>query len=323
MVKIWKNGSLMSRQEGAVDVLSYVINYCLSVFEGIRVYEPGIWLLDEHLNRLADSAKAYGMVVPYDLSELRQACLEVVAANPGVDYLRPLVYRDLNPSLGHAIGVNSAGVDISVVIAPVTMGQYNKKWRCNGGTAVFITDIVRPRKHYPGQVKGGPNYAVYSEPACRQATAVEATEGLLLGEDDDDQRYLVDGPGANLFIVEKGTVVTPDTDYWNVLGGKTRSFILNEVLPSRHIPYVQEHISIDRFRAADEAFFSGTAIEVDPITAEVRMINGERRLPVIGRGVCGEVTERIRTSVQLATSGQVERCRHLLTAVPHNVATSA
>ncbi len=335
MGKIWVNGRWVSIPEAVVSVLSYVVNYCSSVFEGIRVYdllddrgaptgERGIWLLEEHINRLIESANhsTYGMDIPFSRSELMNACLQVVAANPGTDYLRPIVFRNINPELGHAIGVNSQGVDVTVVIAPISMGQYLKRGRFNDGVTTFVTDVVRPRKHYPGQVKGGPNYALYSEPACRQATAVGAGEGLLLGEANDGQMFLVDGPGANLFIVKDNVVMTPDTKFWNILGGKTRAFILEEILPTLDVFSMESFVSLETFQGADEAFFSGTAIEVDPITAVICHENGQAKLSTIADGYAGPVTRSIKRLISGATHGQDDRFRHHLTIVPSSRAVS-
>ncbi len=337
MGKIWVNGLWVPISRAMVSVRSYVVNYCSSVFEGIRVYdlldgagtptgERAVWLLREHIDRLYESAShpTFGMDTPFDREELVRACLQVVAANPGTDYLRPIVFRNLNPELGHAIGVNSHGVEITVVIAPIVMGQYLKKGRHHDGVTAFVTDVIRPRKHYPGQVKGGPNYGLYSEPACRQATAAGAGEAILQGEDDDGRRYLVDGPGANLFVIlGNGIVVTPDTKHWNVLGGKTRAFILDEVLPLLGIEaVVAERLALSDFRMAHEAFFSGTAIEVDPITGEVTMDNGQSVLHEIGDGYAGPITRSIKRVVSGATHGRDDRFRHHLTVVSSSTVVS-
>ncbi|MHB1700617.1 MAG: branched-chain amino acid transaminase [Acidobacteriaceae bacterium] len=273
---IWFNGSLIPWEKANIHVMSHVIHYGSSIFEGIRCYtQPtgaGVFRLPEHMQRMLDSAKIYRMPLPYTLDQLNQAVIEVVEAN-GVApcYIRPIAIRGYGE-----IGVNPKGCPIDVYIANFPWGKYVAG---HGGADVCVSSWNRLAPNtMPTLAKAGANY-MNSQLIRMEAEANGYVEGIGL----DVNGLLSEGSGENLFLVRNGVLYTTPLAN-SVLSGITRDSILTL---ARHfgIPVVEQALPREMLYICDEAFFTGTA-------AEVSHLRSVDRIP-IADGKQGPITKML------------------------------
>jgi len=288
--KIWMNGDWVAWDDAKIHVLSHVAHYGSSVFEGIRCYAtrngPAIFRLDDHIKRLFNSAKIYRMEIPYDREQLTKACVEAVAINALEEcYIRPLVYR------GYAhVGVNPIGTPIDVAIAAYPWGKYLGEDALTKGVAVKVGSWARIAPNtLPSLSKAGGNY-LNSQLLKLEAIEDGYAEAIAL----DVNGYVSEGSGENLFAVVNGEILTPPS-HASILLGITRDTVftlaqdlgikVREAILPREILYI-----------ADELFFSGTAVEVTPVTSvdRIKVGNGER----------GPVTRAIQDAFFAAVRGE-------------------
>ena len=271
---IWHNGDLIPWEKAQIHVMSHVVHYGSSVFEGIRCYKQqgdasAIFRLPEHMQRLLNSAKIYRMEIPYTLEQLNTAVIDTVEAN-GVApcYIRPVAFRGYGE-----IGVNPAGNPIEVYIANFPWGKYVPG---NGGADVCVSSWNRLAPNtMPSLAKAGANY-MNSQLIRMEAGINGYSEGIAL----DTNGYLSEGSGENLFIVRDGTLYTTPLEN-SVLNGITRDSIL--VLARQlGIPVVEQAMPRELLYICDEAFFTGTAVEVTHLRSVDRI--------VIGDGAMGPIT---------------------------------
>ncbi len=274
---IWRNGELIAWDRAQIHVMSHVVHYGSSVFEGIRCYtQPegaAIFRLAEHMRRLLDSAKIYRMAVPYSLDQLCSAVVDVVEANKVAPcYIRPVVFRGYGE-----IGVNPKHAPIDVYIGNYPWGKYLTGE--HGGADVCISSWNRLAPNtMPSLAKAGANY-MNSQLIRMEAEANGYAEGIAL----DTSGYLSEGSGENLFVVRDGILYTSPLAN-SVLNGITRDAILTL---ARHfgIPVVEQALPRELLYIADEAFFTGTAAEVTPLRSVDRIL--------IGDGEPGPITRQL------------------------------
>jgi branched-chain amino acid aminotransferase len=278
--KIWHNGRLIPWNDAKIHVLSHVISYGSSVFEGIRCYQtergPAIFRGREHMRRLIDSAKIYRIDIPYSLDELTAAMADVVRAN-GVSpcYLRPIVLRGYGD-----VGVLPKNNPIETYIACYPWGRYLGEEAVADGVDVCVSSWTRIAPNtLPALSKSGANY-MNSQLIRMEAAANGYAEGIAL----DDNGYVSEGSGENLFVARDGKILTPPLGA-SVLPGITRDSIVR-LAGQLGIPVVETIIPREMLYIADEVFFTGTAAEVTPI----RSVD---RIPV-GSGRRGPITEKIQ-----------------------------
>jgi branched-chain amino acid aminotransferase len=275
--KIWRNGSLIPWEQANIHVMSHVIHYGSSVFEGIRCYgQPSgaaVFRLPEHMQRLLDSAKIYRMPLPYSLDELCAAVVEVVENN-GVApcYIRPIAMRGYGE-----IGVNPISSPIDVFIANFPWGKYVGGGNSGADVCVSSWNRLAPNT-MPALAKAGANY-MNSQLIRMEADINGYAEGIAL----DVNGLVSEGSGENVFIVRNGVLYTPPLAN-SALSGITRDSVLTI---ARHLGLAVTEQSIPRelLYIADEVFFTGTAAEVAPIRSIDRII--------IGDGNPGAVTKQI------------------------------
>ncbi len=278
--RIWMNGELVPWAEAKVHVLSHVLHYGSSVFEGIRCYAtrrgPAVFRLPEHIRRLYDSARIYRMEIPYPYDRIVEACGETIRAN-GLEacYIRPLVYRGYG-----SIGVNPFPCPVEVVIATWEWGAYLGEDAANNGVDVQVSSWNRLAPNtIPPLAKAGANYA------NAQLIKMEAiTNGYAEAIALDPQGYVSEGSGENLFLVREGKVYTPDLSS-SILAGITRDSV-KHLLREAGIEVREVRLPRAALYVADEMFFTGTAAEITPI----RSVD---RIP-IGSGKPGPVTRRLQ-----------------------------
>ena len=260
---IWHNGRLIPWEEAQLHVMSHVIHYGSSVFEGIRCYSQpegaAIFRLPEHIQRLLDSAKIYRMPVKYSLEQLCSATVDVTEAN-GVSpcYLRPIILRGYGE-----MGVSPRNAPVDVYIANFAWGKYFTGE--HGGANVCISSWNRLAPNtMPTLAKASANY-MNSQLIRMEAEVNGYDEGIGL----DVNGYLSEGSGENLFIVRNGVLYTSPLAN-SVLAGITRDSVQTI---ARHlgIPVVEQALPREMIYVADEAFFSGTAAEVTPILSVDRI----------------------------------------------------
>ena len=275
--KIWHNGQLIPWEQANIHVMSHVIHYGSSVFEGIRCYgQPSgaaVFRLPEHMQRLIDSAKIYRMPLPYSLDELCAAVVDVIENN-GVApcYVRPIALRGYGE-----IGVNPTGSPIDVFIANFPWGKYVAGG--HGGADVCISSWNRLAPNtMPALAKAGANY-MNSQLIRMEADINGYAEGIAL----DVNGLVSEGSGENVFIVRNGVLYTPPLAN-SALSGITRDSVLTI---ARHLglPVVEQSLPRELLYIADEVFFTGTAAEVSPIRSIDRIL--------IGDGTPGAITKQV------------------------------
>jgi len=279
--KIWHNGRFIRWEDATIHVLSHVVSYGSSVFEGIRCYAtqsgPAVFRMREHLRRMIDSAKIYRMEnIGYSATELGEAILELVRANKMDScYIRPIVLRGYGE-----MGVNPLKNPIDVYLACWSWGKYLGEEALAEGVDVCVSSWTRIAPNtLPALAKAGANY-MNSQLMKMEALANGYSEGIAL----DAAGYVSEGSGENIFVVRDGRIHTPPLGA-SVLPGITRDSVLT-LARELDIPVVETIIPREMLYIADEVFFSGTAAEITPI----RSID---RIP-IGKGRRGPVADKLQ-----------------------------
>jgi branched-chain amino acid aminotransferase len=288
--RIWVNGTLMPWDDCKVHVLSHVLHYGSSVFEGIRCYAttlgPAVFRLHDHLQRLLDSARVYRMPIPYTLEQLEEAACETVAAT-GLDacYLRPIVFRGYG-----SLGVNPLTCPVETVIAAFPWGQYLGKDAVEKGVDVRVASWSRFAANTIATVaKTSANYA-NSQLVKMEALADGYAEGIVL----DVNGNVSEGSGENIFLVRGRELLTPSLAC-AILPGITRDTVMTL---ARGLGYTVTETEIPRSDVyrADELFFTGTAAEITPIRSVDRI--------TIGSGTRGPITKRLQEAFFAVVSGR-------------------
>jgi branched-chain amino acid aminotransferase len=262
-------------------VLSHVVSYGSSVFEGIRCYAtpsgPAVFRLREHIRRMLDSAKIYRMEnLGYSSDELAEAMLEIVRVNKMDScYIRPIVLRGYGE-----MGVNPLKNPIDVYIACWSWGKYLGEEALAEGVDVCVSSWNRIAPNtLPALAKAGANY-MNSQLIKMEALANGYSEGIAL----DSSGYVSEGSGENIFVVRDGKIHTPPLGA-SVLPGITRDSIIM-IARELGIPLIETIIPREMLYIADEVFFSGTAAEITPIRSVDRI--------AVGKGHRGPIAEKLQ-----------------------------
>jgi branched-chain amino acid aminotransferase len=278
--KIWHNGRFIGWDDARIHVLSHVVSYGSSVFEGVRCYEtvngPAVFRLREHTRRLLDSARIYRMAVDFTIDELIEAQLELVRLNRLRScYIRPIVLRGYG-----GVGVLPANNPTEIFLACWEWGKYLGEEALAQGVDVCVSSWTRLAPNtLPVLAKAGANY-MNSQLIRMEAERNGYAEGIAL----DANGTISEGSGENIFVVRDGKIHTPPLSS-SVLPGITRDTVVT-LARELGIPIVETVIPRELLYIADEVFFSGTAAEITP----VRSVD---KSP-IGAGSRGPVTERLQ-----------------------------
>jgi branched-chain amino acid aminotransferase len=298
--KIWHNGKLINWDDATIHVMSHVVHYGSSVFEGIRCYElpsgPAIFRANEHIQRLLDSAKVYRIDVDYTREQIVKGLLETVAHNGTWPcYVRPIILR----GYGEA-GVNPFNSPTEVYIINYPWGKYLGGE--NDGCDVCVSSWTRIAPNtLPAMAKSGANY-MNSQLIKMEAIINGYVEGIAL----DVNGFVSEGSGENLFIVHRDKLITAPLGN-SVLPGITRDSVV-QIARDLNIPVVEQMIPREMLYIADEAFFTGTAAEVTPIRS-VDKIN-------VGNGVTGPITKALQKEFYAIVRGEKSDRHGWLTPVP-------
>jgi branched-chain amino acid aminotransferase len=277
---IWHNGRFIRWDEATIHILSHVVSYGSSVFEGIRCYDtpagPAVFRLPEHVRRMQDSAKIYRMDIGYTGEQLADAMQELVRMNRLEScYIRPIVIRGYGD-----IGVNPLHNPVDVYLACWVWGKYLGEEALAKGVDVCVSSWKRLAPNtLPTLAKAGANY-MNSQLIKMEAITNGYSEGIAL----DEAGYVSEGSGENIFLVRDGRIHTPPLGA-SVLPGITRDSVL-KLAQDLGIPMVETIVPREMLYIADEVFFTGTAAEITPIRSIDRIS--------IGTGQRGPITERLQ-----------------------------
>lgn len=300
--KIWRDGEMVAWQDATIHVLSHVVHYGSSVFEGIRCYEtpggPAIFRLRDHMERFLDSCRIYRMPMRHSVEDLMAACVETVAEN-GLPhcYLRPVALRT-----GMQMGVLPVDVPVETFVIPWEWGTYLGKDALETGADVCVSSWRRPAPGTtPTLAKAGGNY-LGSQLSKMEARADGYVEGIML----DSFGFISEGSGENLFLVRDGKIMTSPISA-GILNGITRDSVATLARELGH-EVVEQVMPRELLYIADEIFFTGTAAEITPIRSVDRV--------AIGAGKPGPITLAIQEQYLGIASGKLPDRHGWLTPVP-------
>ena len=295
---VWFDGELVPYADANIHVLSHTLHYGLGVFEGIRSYRQpggggGVFKLDEHIRRLFDSAKMCRMTVPYTEQELRDACLQTLAANNFESaYIRPIIF------LGHgAMGLGARGNPVRVAIATWEWGAYLGDEGMQKGIRVATSSFTRHHVNANLQRAKISGHYVNSILARYEANDNGYDEAIML----DQHGYVAEGTGENLFVCRGDVVKTPPVV--NILAGITRRTCI-DIIEHEKLGVLQEtQFGRDALYVADEIFMTGTAAEVTPI----------REVDRREVGPPGSITKRVQEVYLAGVRGEIDWLKPTIT----------
>ena len=285
---IWKNGSFQKWDDTNVHILSHTLHYGTGVFEGVRAYDtlngPAIFRLKEHTNRLFDAAKKLNIEVPFALDEIIHAQCETLNKNQiNAGYIRPIIY------LGNeGLGLRAKELSVNVAIAAWEWPSYMDPEAKKKGISIAKSSYVQYENplHSGNKIIG--TY-FQNTMALHEAIDKGADEALMM----DANGFISEGSGENIFIVKDLKLMTPTKDH--CLNGITRQSVI-QIAKDLNYDVVEKNLTFDDLISADEAFFTGTAVEITPISKvdEVK----------IGHNGAGEVTKVLQNKFDEVISGK-------------------
>jgi branched-chain amino acid aminotransferase len=299
--KIWHNGKLIPWDSAQIHVMSHVVHYGSSVFEGVRCYAPpsgpAIFRAKEHMQRLLDSAKIYRIDVDYSVEELIAGMSDLVKNN-GVwpCYIRPIVLR----GYGEA-GVSPLNSPTEVYICNYPWGKYLGTDSTTGADVCVSSWTRIAPNTLPAMAKSAANY-MNSQLIKMEAIINGYVEGIAL----DANGYVSEGSGENVFVVRNGVLNTAPLGN-SVLPGITRESVL-QIARDLGIPVTEQGIPRELLYIADEVFFTGTAAEVTPIRSVDKIS--------VGNGTVGPITKAIQKEFYAIVNGEKPDKYRWLTPVP-------
>jgi len=299
--KIWMDGQMVDWREAKIHVLSHTLHYGCGAFEGVRAYKTeqgtAIFRLQEHTDRLFNSAKILRMNIPFTKEQLNEAQCAVIRDNHlESGYLRPLIWIG-----DKKLGVSPKGNTIHAMVAAWPWGAYLGEEGMKRGIRVKTSSYTRHHVNITmTQAKAVSNYT-NSILANMEVTDEGYDEALLL----DTSGFVSEGAGENIFVVKDGVIYTPDLSA-GALNGITRNTVFH-IAKDLGLEIVQKRITRDEVYIADEAFFTGTAAEVTPIRELDRI--------QLGAGSRGPITEKIQNAFFDIVNGRNPKYAHWLTKV--------
>ncbi|MEO1947102.1 MAG: branched-chain amino acid transaminase [Methylophilaceae bacterium] len=297
---IWYDGELVDWRDATTHVLTHTLHYGMGVFEGVRAYKtdkgPAIFRLEDHTDRLFNSAKILGMKMPFDKAVLIEAQKAAVRENKLESaYMRPMAFYG-----SEAMGISATTLSTHVIVAAWSWGAYMGDDALTNGIRVKTSSFSRHHVNITMcKAKANGNY-MNSILAHQEATQDGYQEALLLDVDG----FVAEGSGENIFIIRKGKLYTPDLT--SALEGITRDTIV-QLAAEIGLTVAEKRITRDEVYTADEAFFTGTAAEVTPI----RELDNRP----IGTGTRGPITEKLQTMYFDIVHGRSEKHANWLTHV--------
>lgn len=277
---IWFDGNMVPWRDAKIHVLTHSLHYGTGVFEGLRAYKtergPAIFRLQEHTDRLFRSAHIMRMQIAFDKKTITQACIDVVRDNKlETAYIRPICFYG-----AEGMGLRADNLKTHVAIAAWQWGAYLGSDGMEKGIRIKTSSYTRHHVNITMCKAKATGHYVNSTLALQEALECGYDEALLL----DNEGYVMEGSGENIFILRDGILYTPDAT--SALEGITRDTLIT-LAQELGLTVKEKRITRDEVYIADEAFFTGTAAEVTPI----RELDGR----VIGNGTRGPVTTQLQT----------------------------
>ena len=300
--KIWMDGQMVDWRDAKIHVLTHTLHYGCGAFEGVRAYKTAdggtsIFRLEEHTDRLFNSAKILRMQIPFSKAEVMEAQKAAVREN-GLEsaYIRPLTWIG-----DKKLGVSPKGNTIHLMVAAWLWGAYLGEEGLKRGIRVKTSSYTRHHVNITmTQAKAVSNYT-NSILANMEVTDEGYDEALLL----DVSGFVSEGAGENIFVIKNGVIYTPDLSA-GALNGITRNTVFH-IAKDLGLEIVQKRITRDEVYIADEAFFTGTAAEVTPIRELDRI--------ELGEGSRGPITEKIQSAFFDIVGGKNAKYAHWLSKV--------
>jgi len=291
--KIWMNGKLVPFKDAKIHVLTHALHYSTAVFEGIRCYNTpngsAIFRLPEHVDRLFNSAKLYGMKIRYTKKQIIDAIIKTVKASSLKEcYIRPIAYCGYG-TMGLTPTLNK--VDVSISCWEWKMGE-SKAGKFSGAKCKISEWIRIDSRSQPMQSKCAANYS---------NAALARVEALKNGYDEaimlNYSGKVAEGSAENIFIIKNGMIKTPPLDA-DILNGITRDSVI-QLIRSDGIKLIEKNITVNELLKADEVFMTGTAAEVKSVTKIDRTS--------IGKGKPGIITKTLQKSFMDIVMGKDQR----------------
>ncbi|MFV2056075.1 MAG: branched-chain amino acid transaminase [Thiohalomonadales bacterium] len=297
---IWFDGEMVPWREAKVHVLTHSLHYGMGVFEGVRAYHgelgTAIFRLQDHTKRLFGSAKIMAMQIPFDPDTINQAQIQVVKQNQLESaYIRPLVFYG-----SEGMGLRAENLKVHVAIAAWKWGSYLGAEALERGIRIRTSSFTRHHVNVSMCKAKATGHYINSMLALQEAVSTGYDEALLLDVDG----YVAEGSGENIFLVRNGKLYTPELT--SALEGITRDSIIT-FAASMQIPVIEKRITRDEVYLADEAFFTGSAAEVTPIS--------ELDNRIIGSGGRGPITEKLQKQFFDVVQGREREYEPWLTIV--------
>lgn len=297
---IWFDGEMVPWREAKVHVLTHTLHYGMGVFEGVRAYKTdkgtAIFRLEEHTRRLFDSAHIMQMEMPFDKATISEAQRQAVKQNNlETAYIRPMCFYG-----SEGMGLRADNLKVHVIIAAWQWGAYLGKEALEKGIRVRTSSYTRHHVNISMCKAKANGHYINSMLALQEAIACGYDEAMLL----DNEGYVAEGSGENIFIVRDGVIYTPDLT--SALNGITRNTLF-ELASSQGYELREKRITRDEVYIADEVFFTGTAAEVTP----VREVDNR----IIGAGGRGPITEKLQALYFDLVHGRLDMHPEWLTLV--------
>jgi len=299
--KIWMNGNMVNWDDANIHVLSHVVHYGSSIFEGARCYKtskgPAVFRLSDHIRRLFHSCKIYRMEIPFSPEQITEAIIELIKVNELEEcYIRPLVYRGYE-----TLGVNPSECPVDVSIAVWKWGKYLGEESIEKGVDVRVSSWNRMAPNtFPFMAKSGANY-MNSQLIKMEALLDGYAEGIAL----DVFGYVSEGSAQNLFVLFMDNLYTPPLSA-SILPGITRDSIIT-LAREMGLSVIEQLIPREMLYIADELFFTGSAVEVCPVRSVDKI--------TIGSGERGPVTRELQERFFQIVTGRAEDSYGWLTHV--------
>ena len=297
---IWYDGKLVNWRDATTHVLTHTLHYGMGVFEGVRAYKTdrgaAIFRLQDHTDRLFNSAHILQMKMPFSKQEISDAMCSAVRENKLESaYIRPMAFYG-----AEAMGIAAKTLSTHVICAAWSWGAYMGEDALTHGIRVKTSSFSRHHVNITMcKAKANGNY-MNSILAHQEAAQDGYDEALLLDVDG----FVAEGSGENVFIIRKGKLFTPDLT--SALEGITRDTIV-QLAKEIGLEVIEKRITRDEVYTADEAFFTGTAAEVTPI----RELDNRN----IGSGTRGPITEKLQALYFDVVKGKSAKHAHWLTLV--------
>lgn len=288
---IWFDGEMVPWRDAKVHVLTHTLHYGMGVFEGVRAYNtankgPCIFRLEAHTDRLFRSAHIMAMSMPWSKSELNEAQKQVVRENNLQEaYLRPMVFLG-----SEGMGLRADNLKVHAIVAAWNWPSYMSPDAITKGIKVRTSSYTRHHVNISMCKAKANGHYINSMLALKEALDCGCEEALLL----DNEGYVAEGSGENIFIIRDGELYTPELT--SCLDGITRGTIF-KFANDLNLKVHEKRITRDEVYVADEAFFTGTAAEVLPI----RELDGR----TIGTGERGPITEKLQSMYFKTVRGEL------------------